>query len=205
MKDNLKSFIKIISQAACVILVGLMLIQDHFKTFDFCTIINDIGDTVAITMLFAWVFNEYIWKIPCVGKRLRVPNLNGLWTGQIKYRRKTDNNTFDDCQDKVSVTIKQTFISIYFKSQFSNSKSCSYNAAFVYDTLTKEDTLCFFYRNVPNMDKRKGTDVDGLERHCGSSAMKIDWDDLDSLKGTYWTDRPTRGEMEIKRKKHYGK
>lgn len=199
MKETYQHLIKGIVYASVLIFIIVSVVSGHNQNICISKIWSDIGTTSAIVALLTFVFNRWLWKIPFLGKWLNTPNLNGEWEGEITYKREKESGELVTYKDKVSVHIEQTYLSIIFKSKFSKSESCSYCASFVHDSQMGTDCLSFQYYNTPNMSERQGTNICGLDRHIGSSIMKVDWNSIDQLQGEYWTDRPTRGEMKIKK------
>lgn len=84
-----------------------------------------ISATAIITVLFvSWAWKWRIFR----GWLVPIPNLNGKWEGKIFYKKEGKEKS-----RKVSVDIRQTFLSIVVQFSSKESKSLSFCGSFNID------------------------------------------------------------------------
>ncbi len=171
---------------------GIDIIVKSLK--DFLIVIYS-GMPFPIYKGIQWAFDKWLWKLPLINQIINVPNLNGVYKGQLK-------SSYDNFQQPKDFTliIKQTFseISIIFKTDTSESKSIS---AYLKKEMDKS-LLVYDYHNEPTK-----VSIDTLNEHKGTTWIKFDEKSC-SFSGRYYTDkRPTKekaicnyGEIEGKKK-----
>lgn len=142
------------------------------------------------TMLY-WVFDRHVWRWRLLRRfgLLSVPDLNGLWTGEIDSSFGEEGTNRD-----VKVNIMQRWASILVTFQAGESSSRSTMAAFkTRDTDSPE--LTYTYLNEP-----RGRATDTMQMHRGTCTLRLDGD---RLKGNYYTGRGrgTVGELKLARTK----
>ena len=144
--------------------------------FDYLSVI------VSVWSAFIFVFIKFIWKWKKLYKWLvKIPNLNGVWSGRIQttYR---DNKIIN-----AKLEIVQTLFEVRCVLSTDESTSTSISCDFILESDTLNDKLSYVYRNEPSMIKRESSAI-----HYGSAILDIN---KDGLKGCYWTDRKTTGEL----------
>lgn len=138
-----------------------------------------------------WIFDRHIWRWRIL-RRLRllsVPDLNGLWTGEIDSSFGEEGTSTD-----VNVIITQKWTSILVTLQAGESSSRSTMAALMArDTDSHE--LTYTYLNEP-----RGRATDTMQMHRGTCTLRLDGD---RLEGDYYTGRGrvTVGELKLVRTK----
>ena len=142
------------------------------------------------TMLY-WAFDHYVWRWRLLRRfgLLSVPDLNGLWTGEIDSSFGEEGTNRD-----VKVNIVQRWASILITLQAGESISRSTMAAFkTRDTDSPE--LTYTYLNEPH-----GRAADTMQMHRGTCTLRLDGD---RLEGNYYTGRGrvTVGELKLVRTK----
>lgn len=146
---------------------------------------------LALIMAVMWVYNSTLWKLPICNKLLTVPNLSGSYQGVIRYRR--------DGVDMVKETVVQIIqtashvtVHSYFRFPGGEHAEETHSVSTASDLSRRDgfDHLDFLYRN--SGDKYRGT----TGAHEGWVSLKYLPGDK-KLVGYYFTDRQTRGEMEV--------
>lgn len=150
----------------------------------------------SIDMFLFWVFTRWGWK----WKRLQgwlvpFPNLNGVWTGKIQSLWKgTDKKE----EFNITLTIKQTFLSVHCGIKTVESESESYSAAFIVNSETGKKRLVYNYYNKPRASVR-----DRSIPHDGTALLNITTDGVNiRLEGEYWTSRQSSGEVVFEFRRH---
>jgi hypothetical protein len=154
--------------------------------------------TTTLTTGLVFIFNKWLWKwMPEFITGL--PNLNGTWKGDLKYRWINPDTKIDgkDTVKPVFLVIKQTFLSIRICIFSVESESYSLSAN-ISPTETGSWELSYNYDNTPDRSFR-----DRSQRHRGSAELKASKvNTAHQLKGDYWTDRWSQGNMEFLERKH---
>ena len=188
VEHNIKRYVYAI---IVVFLVGVVLSLLAFNALGLSkgawdVITTSISFTAIIVVLFvswAWRWRGFQgWFVP-------IPNLNGKWEGSIKFK---DNG--EDRTRKVSVDIKQTFLSIVVRFRSKESNSLSFCSSFNIDEKRGIKQLIYSYQNDPNANIRETSPV-----HFGTTKLDIGTDNK-SLTGEYWTSRETMGTIVLKKK-----
>lgn len=169
------------------------LFQEKNNTFVLVKEIIKIASNIMVYFSFlSIIFNKYLWKYPIFSWKnwlVKVPNLNGTWTGEtisswIDPKRKEKLNPIP-----TTLVINQTLIKINCIIYTDESKSKSILSDFIYDEENNEVELVYNYKNIPKTSIRERSEI-----HFGTAKLEI----LNKkLKGVYWTDRKTIGDLNL--------
>jgi len=146
---------------------------------------------LALIMGVMWIYNTTLWKFPICNKLITVPNLSGSYRGTIRYHR----DGVDMVKEAV-VQIIQTasHVTVHSFFRFSNGEHAeeTHSVSTASDLSRRDgfDHLDFLYRN--GGDKYRGTTT----AHEGWVSLKY-LPGEKKLVGHYFTDRQTKGEMEV--------
>lgn len=141
-------------------------------------IIGNIGEAVSVTLLFGWLYRKYIWRFKFV-KWESMPRLYKRYSGVLK-------SSYDDIERPISLEIKQTLLSVEVRFISDESRSDSVNATI--KEINGQNTLLYTYLNEPMSAHRDHSPI-----HYGTAKLSILSER--ELKGTYYTDRKTTGDM----------
>lgn len=155
--------------------------------------LQGIGPTV-IVMCFLTLYDKCLWKLPILNLINTIPNLNGVYNGEIAY-----HYNGRDCAKSCKMVIKQTCSitkvkSIFNKEGENDTQSVS-TEAFIKTDEAGDQYLYFYYHN-PGSCKNGDT----LDPHDGMNVLEILKDEMAiKLKGYYFTNRnpQTKGCMEV--------
>lgn len=146
---------------------------------------------LALIMGVMWIYNTTLWKLPICNKLVTVPNLSGSYRGTIRYHR----DGVDMVKEAV-VQIIQTasHVTVHSFFRFANGEHAeeTHSVSTASDLSRRDgfDHLDFLYRN--GGDKYRGTTA----AHEGWVSLKY-LPQEKKLVGHYFTDRQTKGEMEV--------
>ncbi|MFY9089503.1 hypothetical protein [Arcobacter aquimarinus] len=145
-----------------------------------------------IFMLFTigW---KWIWKVIPKLNDLIFPNLNGEWDVKINWCWKKDNETKEGTVNG-KVYIKQTFLTLSMELITEESESETLAIHPKRQSESGRLVLYYTYLNTP-----KNTLVDS-KPHRGTAILKLDFATNDKLEGNYFTDRYTKGTLELNKK-----
>ena len=150
--------------------------------------IGEAGNAVFISSLILVVFIKWGWKWKIFNWWVDQPNLNGTWKGKLHFNYPADT----PIQSKdITLRIKQDYLSISVDIETDMSTSYSCLAGF---TCTGDDHfyhLTYTYIHNPNAKTSPNN-----PSHTGTTSLKF-IPDTNELKGQYWTQRKTIGDIEV--------
>jgi SMODS-associating 2TM, beta-strand rich effector domain len=148
----------------------------------------------TLTTLFVVAFDKWLWRWPGIRRMHGRPILNGLWLTELtpgKDSHIPDAGNWGPIE--AYIIIEQTFWSISITQLTKESESHSRAAVFIPRTESKRSVLSFTYDNQPG---RKH--LSRSPRHVGACEFEVSGTAPTELKGSYFTDRFTAGDMELK-------
>ena len=144
---------------------------------------------IAIILLTAW--DRFLWHVGPVQRINAVPrDIRGTWRGTL-----TSNWTAPGSHEPVApkiayLVVRQTSTTVAIILLTDESRSASSLArVFVSDNLA---TLDYMYLNRPEARVEPRSRM-----HHGSTSLDISGRPATRLKGRYWTDRQTQGELDL--------
>lgn len=149
--------------------------------------------TVAVLSAACFAFDKWLWKWPIFkGWLVERPNLQGTWRATLK-----SNWTKPDTQKKqppieAVMTIRQTY-SLLSARLFTKESSSLLVAHKIQRQNDGVFQLFATYENTPDISLRG----ERSEIHYGALVLEVRGDPPTSLIGHFWTDRRTRGSMEL--------
>ena len=166
----------------------LILINDscYFADLTLDNICSALGKTITICGVLFTLFVKYFWKGKIFRFLVPIPYLGGKWIGILRYCYEGKSY-----EKQIEASIKQDLfhLQILIKTNESESKSCC--ASFNIDEFRGERELFYTYMNIPNIKERTHSVI-----HYGSSKLSI-IEENTKLRGCYWTDRQSIGEIEL--------
>ncbi|MGL5642839.1 MAG: hypothetical protein ACRDDM_11245 [Paraclostridium sp.] len=183
----------------CVL--GLMKIELSYSFFGKCFLTFSIFYKVC-----TWLFCKVLWNKPLFKKIHNVPDLNGIWEGELLSSFKDANG--NGIVRKCTIKVKQNWDEISFKSTFTSlnddipavqsikadkSTSDSVNVAFNLDAIGGV-SVSFDYKNFGNRSNKN------TKHHIGFNIFTYR-EEEDILEGIYFTDkdRENQGDLQVKR------
>ena len=134
------------------------------------------GESIAVSTVFMLLYEKKLWKY---NPWESTPVLQKKYTG-------TFISTHDGVERKANLEIKQTLLSVSVACETGESKSKSITASI--DKIQDEWQLTYCYLNVPQANVR-----DRSAMHYGTAMLSIE--KPEELKGQYFSDRKTTGDM----------
>jgi hypothetical protein len=153
-----------------------------------------LPEAVTVYACIHLLFFEWLWKVPLFrGWLVPLPNLTGTWKGTLTSTWQGNSESTPLNRD-ITLIIRQKFSSIscvlYTAESFSES-----DAAVLKDGgESGVPILSYNYQNTPRVSVREKSNV-----HLGAVVLRLhtspnSW----ILRGEYWTNRQTAGDMELK-------
>ena len=148
-----------------------------------------IAVLVAVVLWGAW--DRWIWRVSLFQRMQFVPpKILGTWKGELRSHWTGPDTEGRPPQKDVYLVIRQTSstISVALLTDESQSQSQS-----VLAKATKVNGLSYLYLNEPEMAANEGSHI-----HRGAAIFRLSDTPVARLRGRYWTDRETRGELIFK-------
>ena len=170
--------------AVTLYILGLPLSWDYLKPY---------GITISVTTAIATAFDRWLWRWPMFRNWLvKLPYLQGTWkavlvSDYIDPKTKKPVSPID-----AVVVVRQTLttLSLRLFTEESSSFLAGNKIVALNDSVFE---LIGVYQNEPRIELR-GTRSD---IHFGALKLSIGGVPPTSLSGHYWTDRKTKGSMEL--------
>lgn len=153
-----------------------------------------VPTTVSLLVMFFYLYDILLWKLPIFKLLMNVPNMSGRYVGKIKYELNGNLNE-KNCVIEVSQKASQIKVHSYFNNKLNEVTS---SKSLVEDIKMEDDNfydIYFFYLN-------SGSKQNG-ELDCHEGANKLRYfpnknGNPSALIGHYFTNRQiqTRGEIE---------
>jgi len=148
------------------------------------------GVVVTVLGLILLAFDMWWWGLgflhPWFVDR---PYLKGTWKGVLESSYVDPTTQQRAGPIEVYLVIRQTFSTIHLRllTNESASESMANNIPKGEDGVY---TVASVYRNTPKLDVRDRSTI-----HHGAVILNVEGNPVTSLRGEYWTDRMTRGEL----------
>ena len=163
---------------------------DLSKISDFFGLIPEVItlDLIAITIFVKWLWR---WK-RFRGWLVPFPDLNGTWLGEIRSEWIDQEKCKKIPPIPAMLTVRQTFFSTSCVMQTKEMRSDSYGEEFQIDEERQIKQFIYSYVSRPKISLQERSNI-----HHGTVLFEVIGSPKMKLKGRYWTDRKTIGEMEF--------
>lgn len=146
----------------------------------------------ALTLLTV-VFDKWVWKVPLVHRLLSRPHLEGVW--KVTLRPTAESHIPKGGNRgpiEAYIIIEQSYWSIHVTQHTAESSSHSVTSTFRRRADSGQQILTFVYENVPQQKHLARS-----PRHVGACELAIAIRMPSSISGYYYTDRYTKGDMQL--------
>jgi hypothetical protein len=147
---------------------------------------------VLVAVALLWLWEHWIWHFAYVQKARGVPrDIRGTWSGDLDSFWSDPTTGDKPATKRVFLVVRQTWSTVRVTLLTDESRSTSSSASL--GGLDGEYELFYTYLNQP--DNR----IEHRSRmHHGSTVLQVVDRPATRLKGRYWTDRDSRGELDMK-------
>jgi SMODS-associating 2TM, beta-strand rich effector domain len=161
------------------------------------TWLKSIGASVAATYGATQVFNRFLWRVRLLqGWFVKRPHLWGDW--DVTITSLWADPVYKSRPEPIEATfsIKQTYASVHMRMKSKESKGELLSAGIVANG-DGSYRLVGTFRNEPDLSIRGRSQI-----HHGALMLDIEGppNEPHRLRGHYWTDRETMGEIEARRR-----
>jgi hypothetical protein len=150
---------------------------------------------VLVSTGVLWLWDRVLWKIPVIQRIPPVPrNISGTWQGTLESSWDNPATTEPAVTRLAYLVVRQTASSVSAIQLTAESKSSSSVGAVSSGEGMR--SLDYIYFNRP------GIKVEQRSRmHHGSASLEITGRPATRLRGRYWTDRDTKGQLDFSNRK----
>lgn len=146
---------------------------------------------IAVTSLLA-LWNQFFWSFGIFQRLYWVPRrIHGTWKGVLTSLWVNPSTGVCPPPKPVYLVVRQTASTISVVLLTSESRSTSFLGKISHHEGTS--TLNYMYLNHPDSNVE-----DQSRMHPGATSLMISGLPSKKMKGRYWTDRESRGELEFK-------
>ena len=154
---------------------------------------KQLPTVLTIEMILWGLFAKWGWRYKLFqGCLVPFPYLQGTWHGKlVSSWVNPDTQTRIDPVDVILI-IRQSFLHIHCIIMTAESESRSYSASIYIDPESKEKHLVYSYNNTPRTSIRERSPI-----HDGTATLLVVGNPPKELRGEYWTNRKTTGELYV--------
>lgn len=177
----------IVGLTAVIYFVGLLVLDAPART----VLLQLSGLAVSAVSLLLLAFDRYLWKLPVVRSLARRPVLHGTWKGTFVSDYVYPQTGRREGPTESYLVARQTYSSLHVR--FITARSASESMAC--ELRKKEDgrhEIYALYENRPPLLAQGESPV-----HRGGLILEVVGSPPHRLKGSYWTDRKTQGDLEL--------
>lgn len=179
MGDRIKKFVTKCLWVALVLFVIRYFIS-HFSSFyDF---LGAAGEVISVTIIIMGLYSTILWRFNPLE---RIPKIMGDYIGIIEY-----NYNEKAAKKNVAVCISQTLLSIRIKVTTNEITSNT-----IIGNLVEENNEFFLYYTYITNPKSKYSSENPIQ----FGTCRLSTNVKNKLTGTYWTNRRTIGDIELKK------
>jgi hypothetical protein len=163
---------------------------DLSQAVDFISVVPKVVtvDLIAVTLFIKWAWKFRLFR----GWLVPFPDLTGTWIGSIQSHWINPQTNQPLSPIPAMITIKQSFFHVSCVLNSGEMRSDSYSEGFRIDEDRQLRQLAYIYTSRPRLA------VAGRSTsHDGSAVFNVIEKPSRKLKGRYWTERQTTGEMEF--------
>jgi hypothetical protein len=189
---NFKPFIYLFLGVSAIMWIGLALLTgiDISRLWDFIKILPNVA-TIDLILFSAFARWAWRWKI-FYGWLVPFPDLNGTWQGLIQTTWIHPETGKQPEPIQAILTIKQSFGKISCVMRTAEMISYSYAEGFKLQEDRQIRQLAYSYTSKPDLRVTERS-----RPHDGTIVFEIIGNPVKKLRGFYWSDRKTTGEVNL--------
>jgi SMODS-associating 2TM, beta-strand rich effector domain len=162
-------------------------VQGYFSCpTDLLSLNGMVGWIATVFTFITYLFNIWIWRT-FIGRRFgwNVPDIRGTWRGDIRPIGQIGSPNI-----QAVLVIRQS--AFRFKATLYTLESQSQSLAAEFTSIEDEAQLLYSYKNIPNLSLQQQN-----PEHYGTVVLDMVSSVPNTLKGFYYTQRLSRGEIEL--------
>lgn len=183
-----RSQIHVVIGIAVIVWSALLLAQGVALKFDY---LRPYSVAVSAAVLALLIFDRWLWRFGPISRLLKRPMLHGTWRGQLMSSWVDPKTGKQIDPIEAYVAFKQTYSGVSMRLMTKESNSRSLVAA-LENSDDHVPVLASTYINIPQLL------IQGRSRiHHGALLLEVHGNPTERLIGTYWTDRDTKGQLNL--------
>lgn len=194
---NLRSALWLLVGVSAVAWLGVARVSglDLSQAADFLSIVPNV---VTVDLLVVTVFVKWGWRLRLFhGWLVHFPDLTGTWVGSIQSEWINPQTNHPLPPIPAMLTVKQSFFHVSCVMHTTEMRSHSYVEGFLIDKDRQIRQLAYGYTSRPRISV-----ADRSAPHDGSVLFDVIEKPRRKLKGRYWTERKTTGEIDLTFRTH---
>lgn len=186
-QTELQRLLKMYFWIAVLLMVVSYLAQVPFNSDHLTVGLKSVTYALTATTIVFGAFFKLAWRSPRISKLMRRPIVHGVWRGTLQ----SDFNTLDKAPLEIPIifVIRQTYLTISIESFTRAQEGESKLEALIQNSRTESCRLCYVFEL-----RRQYQGENKLT--TGSGELRL-IDDSTRLRGHYWTNTPTHGDLEL--------
>lgn len=171
--------------ASFIYIVGLLWIDLPARD----VVLRLSGFAVSAVSISLLLWDRYLWKLSFVRRFVPKPFLHGTWKGTFKSNYINPETGTELGPVEAYFAMTQTYSSLHVRFITAESTSDSI-ACEIRSKADKRHVVYAIYENIPLASLRERSPI-----HRGGLVLDVIGSPATDLKGTYWTDRLTKGDL----------
>jgi hypothetical protein len=149
------------------------------------------GPAVSVASLLLWLWDNWLWRTSLAQRIDPVnPNIRGTWKGSLESFWEDPETGQRPAVKTIYLVVRQTASQVTISLLTDESRSTSTAGTIVKSE--SEVQLLYLYLNTPDLKHQGRSRI-----HFGSVKLEVHGKPGRRLRGQYWTDRDSKGELEF--------
>lgn len=184
-------YLIVVLSGICWVLLAYATKRDLSVAADFFKLLPTV---VTVDVFVALVFVKWGWKLPLFRPWLvPFPDLSGTWDGELQSDWRDPRSGEPVPPIPARLTVRQSFFSVSCVMRTSEMTSWSFIEGFDIEPERQVRRLAYSYTSKPRQ-----LIADRSPVHDGTAVFEIQEKPRLKLRGKYWTDRRTTGEINLR-------
>ncbi|MBD3896451.1 hypothetical protein IEI94_11360 [Halomonas sp. ML-15] len=145
--------------------------------------------SLASTTLLFGTFFRLAWRSPRIARWMRRPIVHGVWRGKLRSDFSRSDNNGPSLEIPIIFVVRQTYLTISIESFTKFQEGESKLEALIQNKRTEATRLCYVFELRRQYQGEK-------KLTSGAGELKL-IDNAKRLRGHYWTNTPTNGDLEL--------
>lgn len=182
-----------------IIVFGFVFIWPLKYSFSLGLFFSCLSYGCTLTTLFWFAWDRFLWKWPIIRRLINTPNLSGRWIGT--YQRTSPGN--DGVAHSYVLEITQRYSTIWCDTYQENGSQSYGSFCELFDLLNGWLSVSFYWEGTPHTEQEKAKELQRADPYKGFTTLTYYPPNKkkklpSELHGSYFTDRGTYGDINIK-------
>lgn len=188
-ESEFERLLKVFGCLTAALFAGIFVFQvQAMGTPTFTAMWRSFSAALTVATLLFGVFYRVAWRSPRIAKWMRRPIVHGVWRGIL--RSDYGGNKENPLELPIVFVVRQTYLSLSLESFTQSQEGVSKLEALVQNSRTESTRLSYVFEL-----RREYRGENKLT--VGAGELRL-LDEGTVLRGFYWTNSPTHGELQLK-------